>query len=65
MYVCGGRSTGRGLYSDLECYNPADQTWQRLPGMPAARGFHAAAACRGSLYIAGGSGPQDYMPSVS
>jgi N-acetylneuraminic acid mutarotase len=51
IYVVGGRPP-RG--SDFAVYDPATDTWTKLPDLPTQRNHIAAAAINGKIYVAGG-----------
>lgn len=54
LYAIGGRWKGRGNLAVLEVYDPATDTWRRLPDMPTPRGGHTAAVLNGRIHVAGG-----------
>ena len=54
LHVIGGRWRGQGNLAVVEAYDPATDTWTRLPDLPAARGGHTAAAVAGRIHVTGG-----------
>lgn len=58
LLLCGGY---RNLFFDpvplAYLYEPAQDRWQRLPDMPAARGEHAAVFAGGRVLVIAGRGP--------
>lgn len=59
IYVVGGRTPPRdnnaAVYDDFAVYDPATDTWTRLPDLPTHRHHLAAVAIDGKIYVAGGS----------
>jgi hypothetical protein len=51
VYVIGGRPP-RG--NDFAVYDPASDSWTRLPDLPSQRNHLAAAAINGKIYVTGG-----------
>lgn len=56
FYVAGGASTTDGLSSRFDAWDPATQTWARLPDLPRPRGLGAMVTAGGSIYLIGGIG---------
>jgi non-specific serine/threonine protein kinase len=65
VYVVGGRelSPSKNLAS-LERYDPAADTWERLPAMPTARGGLGATVVDGRLVAVGGEAPDAAFDAV-
>src|SRR5262249_24587301 len=57
FYVVGGRP-GDTAAKALEVYDPATNSWSRLPDMPTGRSGISAAAVNGELYVFGGEIPR-------
>ena len=61
IYIIGGNGYlpggGAGPMASCEAFRTSDNTVSALPAMPAAKGYHGAAAWNGKLYAVGGSGP--------
>ncbi len=53
LYVFGGGRRGMSV-ADASVYDPAADTWTKLPDMPARKEHCAAGAIGGKIYIAGG-----------
>jgi non-specific serine/threonine protein kinase len=65
LYAVGGRRLTSAANSPaLERYDPAANSWQRLPDMPTARGGLGAAIAGGSIYAIGGETPTDVFGTV-
>ena len=65
VYVVGGRNLSPDKNSAaLERYDPATDTWQRLPDMPTARGGLGAAIANGHLFAVGGETPTRALGAV-
>ena len=59
VYVAAGMVGGDGRYlPSLDAFDPAQNTWTRLPDMPGLARAAAGAALRGRLYVLGGQTPQ-------
>ena len=54
LYVLGGRRNDEISLSDFERYDPASDTWERLPGPPEATAGFGFTAANGRLIAAGG-----------
>ena len=52
VYCAGGYL--RQSLSNLECYNPKNKQWLRLPDLPTPRSGIGAVMVRGALYVLGG-----------
>jgi len=59
IYVVGGRTPPRGndfaVYDNFAVYDPATDTWTRLPDLPTHRHHLTAVAIDGKIYVAGGT----------
>ncbi len=65
VYVVGGRNLSPDKNSAaLERYDPAADSWQRLPDMPTARGGLGAAVAGGNLFAVGGESPTRALGAV-
>ena len=65
VYAVGGRDLSPDKNSAaLERYDPAADSWQRLPDMPTARGGLGAAIVGGRLFAVGGETPTRVMGKV-
>ena len=65
VYAVGGRALGPDENSAaLERYDPDDDSWQRLPDMPTARGGLGAAIAGGHLFAVGGESPTRVLAAV-
>jgi non-specific serine/threonine protein kinase len=65
VYVGGGRALSPDKNSPaLERYEPATDSWQRLPDMPTARGGLGAAIVGGHLLAVGGESPTGVFGEV-
>jgi hypothetical protein len=65
VYVSGGMVGASGTYVlRLERFDPARNTWARLPDQPAKARAAAGAAYRGRLYVLGGQTPAGVTPRV-
>lgn len=58
LYVIGGRWAQVGNLATVEVYDPAQDTWSRLPDMPTRRGGLTAALAEGRIYVFGGESLQ-------
>lgn len=54
IYVAGGLRSG--AVDDFSVYDPASDTWETLPDLPAARDHLVGGAIAGLIYMAGGRG---------
>lgn len=54
VYVAGGGARGSG--ASVEAYDPVARTWSRCAPLTSTRGFAAAAAFDGKVYVFGGLG---------
>ncbi|MGI8808475.1 MAG: Kelch repeat-containing protein [Acidimicrobiales bacterium] len=58
LFTVGGRFLSPGAVSAaLERFDPATNSWERLPAIPTARGGQGAAMVGGRLVVAGGQDP--------
>jgi non-specific serine/threonine protein kinase len=66
VFVVGGRFLQPGAISAaLERFDPAANTWERLPAMPTARGGQGATLAAGNrLVVAGGEDPTGVYAEV-
>jgi N-acetylneuraminic acid mutarotase len=65
LYAVGGRALSPDKNSPaLERYDPANNSWQRLPHMPTARGGLGAAIVDGHLFAVGGESPTGVFDEV-
>src|SRR5207247_11143150 len=65
IYVVGGRDLSPAKnFSKLERYDPAADTWQKLPDMPTARGGLGATVVAGRLVAVGGEAPEAAFDAV-
>src|SRR6185295_3635661 len=65
LYAVGGRNLGPDKNSAaLERYDPAANSWQKLPDMPTARGGLGAAIVAGHLFALGGETPTRALGAV-
>ena len=66
LFVVGGRFLQPGAISAaLERFDPAANSWERLPAMPTARGGQGAALAPGNrLVVAGGEDPTGVYAEV-
>ena len=54
--VVGGYLADRGSTDDVDLYDPASDSWSRVPDLPVAVNHAAAASAGGKLYVVGGYG---------
>jgi N-acetylneuraminic acid mutarotase len=55
LYAIGGHTSGGGVVSSMEAYNPSTNTWDSsLPAMPTPRAEFATAAIGSVIYVVGG-----------
>jgi non-specific serine/threonine protein kinase len=65
VYVVGGRDLSPSKnFGKLERYDPAADTWQKLPDMPTARGGLGATVVNGRLVVVGGEAPEAAFQAV-
>lgn len=55
IYVTGGIDSSNTASSLVECLDLSTQTWTRKANMLRGRAFHLSLACRGLLYVGGGT----------
>ena len=63
MAVIGGTATDFTYRNDGEAFDPQARTWQPLPPMEHARGWHGLLAVAGGLLAVGGAAP-DYLGNL-
>ena len=68
LVVCGGRTGGGGLVSDVRRMNLATLRWEMMPSLLLARKNHACCTVRSALVVLGGdmssSGDDEFTSSV-
>lgn len=63
LYICGGHGMvgeDRVALCSVECFDPANDTWEELPPMTQARWLSAAVVLDGCLVVCGGLGEGQY-----
>ena len=63
IYIAGGYSNGQCI-SDLQIYDPANNTWTSGANMPEPRERCAAVICKGKLYVIGGRNSNGLCSSI-
>jgi N-acetylneuraminic acid mutarotase len=56
LYVMGGLDNNSLPLRTVEVYNPANNTWRTVSGLPKPVFAAAAVAINGSIYVVGGYG---------
>ena len=65
IYAIGGTTITQAKWitvSKVEVYYPTTGRWTKRSDMPTRRGWHAASAVNGKIYVIGGA--SRYMPGV-
>jgi len=62
--VCGGKTGGVGLVSDMRRLDLATLQWEAMPSLVRAREDHVCCAVRGALVVLGGDTSGDEVISV-
>jgi N-acetylneuraminic acid mutarotase len=65
IYLFGGYNAGGPTYyNDMQCYDPALQTWSAKATGPAGRYNHVMVECNGYLYLHGGVNGGGYLSDM-
>lgn len=64
VYIVGGETVDFEITAAAERFSPAEGCWTRLPDMPTARKWLAAAAPEGRLFALGGSNEHSALATV-
>ena len=65
IYTAGGEgnaSVSSGVFPDVEAFDPATNTWTKLPDMPNPKHGVGGAVWDGTLYLCGGGNKQGLNP---